>query len=333
MSVGNEAVMKIPRRQFLHLAAYATSLAAGTRFAWAQAYPSRPVRILVGFPPGGTVDIVARLVGQWLQERLGQPFVIENRPGAGGNIATEATVRAPADGHTLLLITPPNVINATLYERLNFNFIRDIAPIASAIRLPNVMQIHPSVPATSVPEFIAYAKAHPGKLSMASAGNGTSGHVSGELFKMRTGVDMVHVPYRGGAAAMTDLISGQVQIMFDNLGNSVEHIKAGRLRALGVTTAARSQMLPETPTVGEFVPGYEASFWNGFGAPRGTPPEIIDTLNREINAALADAKATARIAELGGTVFSFSPADFGTFIAAETEKWAAVVRSAHIKPT
>jgi len=324
--------MNIPRRQFLHLAASATALAAGTRFARAQAYPSRPVRILVGFPPGGTVDIVARLVGQWLQERLGQPFVIENRPGAGGNIATEATVRAPADGHTLLLITPPNVINATLYERLNFNFIRDIAPIASAIRLPNVMQVHPSVPATSVPEFIAYAKANPGKLSMASAGNGTSGHVAGELFKMRSGVDLVHVPYRGGASAMTDLISGQVQVMFDNLGNSIEHIRTGRLRALAVTTAARSEMIPEIPSVSEFVPGYEASFWNGLGAPNGMPAEIIEKLNKEINAALADTKVRSRLADLGGTVFLFSPAEFRTFIAAETEKWAEVVRRAQIKP-
>ncbi len=324
--------MNLPRRQFLRLATGAAVLTAAPHFVRAQAYPSRPVRILVGYPPGGTVDIVARLVGQWLQERLGQPFVVENRPGASSNIATEATVRAPADGYTLLLITPPNVINATLYERLNFNFIRDIAPIASAIRLPNVMQVHPSVPVTTVPEFITYAKANPGKLSMASAGNGTSGHVSGELFKIRAGVDMVHVPYRGGAPAMTDLISGQVQVMFDNLGNSIEHIRTGRLRALAVTTAARSQMLPETPSVGEFLPGYEASFWNGFGATKGTPAEIIDTLNEQINAALADTKIRARLTDLGGTVFSLSPADFGTFIAAETEKWANVVRSAHIKP-
>jgi tripartite-type tricarboxylate transporter receptor subunit TctC len=282
--------------------------------------------MVVGFPAGGTGDIVARLIGQWLQERLGQPLVIENRPGAAGNIATEAVVRAPADGYTLLLITPPNVINATLYEKLNFNFIRDIAPIASTIRLPNVMQVHPSVPAKTVPEFIAYAKAHPHMLNMASAGNGTSGHVSGELFKMMTGVDMVHVPYRGGAPAITDLIGGQVQIMFDNLGNSIEHIKAGRLRALAVTTASRSAMLPDTPAVAEFVPGYEASFWTGFGAPKGTPAEIINTLNKEINAALANPAVKKRLGELGGTVFTFSPPEFAAFIAAETDKWAKVVK-------
>jgi tripartite-type tricarboxylate transporter receptor subunit TctC len=323
--------MKLRRRQFLYLAAGA-SLATVPRFVWAQAYPSRPVRILVGFPPGGTVDIVARLMGQWLQERLGQPFVVENRAGAAGNIATEAAVRAPADGYTLLLITPPNVINATLYEKLNFNFIRDIAPVASAIRLPNVMQVNPSDPTRTVPEFIAYAKANPGKLNMASAGNGTSGHVSGELFKMMTGVDMIHVPYRGGAPAITDLIGGQVQVMFDNLGNSIEHIKAGRLRALAVTTAARSKMLPETPSVGEFMPGYEASFWTGFGAPKGTPTEIINPLNKEINAALGDGKIGARLADLGGTAFLLSPAEFGTFIAAETEKWAKVVKFSGAKP-
>jgi tripartite-type tricarboxylate transporter receptor subunit TctC len=314
------------RRELLHLGGVAVALAAAARPAWAQAYPSRPVHMVVGFPAGGTGDIVARLIGQWLQERLGQPLVIENRPGAAGNIATEAVVRAPADGYTLLLITPPNVINATLYDKLNFNFIRDIAPIASTIRLPNVMQVHPSVPAKTVPEFIAYAKAHPHMLNMASAGNGTSGHVSGELFKMMTGVDMVHVPYRGGAPAITDLIGGQVQIMFDNLGNSIEHIKAGRLRALAVTTASRSAMLPDTPAVAEFVPGYEASFWTGFGAPKGTPAEIINTLNKEINAALANPAVKKRLGELGGTVFTFSPPEFAAFIAAETDKWAKVVK-------
>jgi tripartite-type tricarboxylate transporter receptor subunit TctC len=314
------------RRELLHRGGAAVALAAVARPAWAQAYPSRPVHMVVGFPAGGTGDIVARLIGQWLQERLGQPLVIENRPGAAGNIATEAVVRAPADGYTLLLITPPNVINATLYEKLNFNFIRDIAPIASTIRLPNVMQVHPSVPAKTVPEFIAYAKAHPHMLNMASAGNGTSGHVSGELFKMMTGVDMVHVPYRGGAPAITDLIGGQVQIMFDNLGNSIEHIKAGRLRALAVTTASRSAMLPDTPAVAEFVPGYEASFWTGFGAPKGTPAEIINTLNKEINAALANPAVKKRLGELGGTVFTFSPPEFAAFIAAETDKWAKVVK-------
>jgi tripartite-type tricarboxylate transporter receptor subunit TctC len=323
--------MKFRRREFLYLSAGA-SLATVPRFAWAQAYPSRPVRILVGFPPGGTVDIVARLIGQRLQERLRQPFVVENRPGAASNIATEAAVRAPADGYTLLLITPPNVINATLYEKLNFNFIRDIAPIASAIRLPNVMQVNPSVPTKTVLQFIAYAKANPGKLNMASAGNGTSGHVSGELFKMMAGVDMVHVPYRGGAPAITDLIGGQVQVMFDNLGNSIEHIKAGRLRALAVTTGTRSKMLPETPSVSEFIPGYEASFWTGFAAPKGTPTEIINTLNKEINAALGDGQIRARLADLGGTAFLLSPADFGTFIISETEKWAHVVKFSGAKP-
>ena len=330
-SMGKALIMKVPRRQFLHLAAGAAAVAALPRFARSEAYPLRPVRILVGFPPGGTVDIVARLMGQWLQERLGQPFVVENRPGASSNIATEATLRAPVDGYTLLLITPPNVINATLYEKLNFNFIRDIAPVASAVRLPNVMQVNPSVPAATVPEFIAYAKANPRKLNMASAGSGTSGHVSGELFKIMAGIDMVHVPYRGGAPAITDLIGGQVQVMFDNLGNSIEHIRAGRLRALAVTTVARSEMLPETPSVSEFIPAYEASFWTGFGAPRGTPAQIIDTLNKQINAALVDAKVVRRLTDLGGTVFSFLSADFGKFIVDETEKWAKVIKSAGIK--
>jgi len=323
--------MKLARRQFLHLSAGTAALTAVPRFAWSQAYPSRPVRIIVGFPPGGTVDILARLMGQWLHERLGQPAVIENRPGAAGNIATEAAVRAPADGYTLLAVCSPNAINATLYEKLNYDFIRDIAPVASTIVLPNVMQVSPSVPAQTVPEFIAYAKANPGKLSMASAGNGTSGHLCGELFKSMTGVDMVHVPYRAGPPALTDLIAGRVQVMFDNLGNSIEHIRTGKLRALAVTTAARTEALPAIPTVSEFVPGYEASAWYGVGAPKNTPPEIIDRLNKEINAALADPKIKARLANQGSTVLSGSPADFGKLVTDETEKWAKVIKFAGIK--
>jgi tripartite-type tricarboxylate transporter receptor subunit TctC len=324
--------MKLQRRQFLHLAAGAAAFPAMSGMAKGQTYPSRLVRVIVGFPAGGAVDILARLMGQWLSERLSQTFVIENRPGAGGNIATETAARASADGYTLLAICSPNAINASLYQKLNFNFIRDIAPIASSVRLPNVMQIHPSVPAKTVPEFIAYAKANPGKLSMASAGNGTSGHLSGELFKSMTGVDMVHVPYRGGPPAVTDLIGGRVQVLFDVMTNSLEHIRSGRLRALAVTTEARSEALPEIPTVGEFVPGYEASFWNGLGAPRDTPAEIVQILNKEINLALADPKIRTRLAELGGTVLSLSPADFGKFIAAETEKWAKVVKFSGATP-
>ena len=314
---------------------------------WQRALPrSRPCRAspgrkpirrgrcasIVGFAAGGAPDILARLMGQWLSERLGQPFVIENRPGAGSNIATEAVVRAPPDGYTLLLVSPANAINATLYDKLNFNFIRDIAPVAGIIREPHVMVVNPSVPAKTVPEFIAYAKANPGKLNMASAGNGTAAHVAGELFKMMTGVDMVHVPYRGAAPALTDLLGGQVQVMFAAMPASIEYIRAGKLRALAVTTATRSEALPDIPTVGEFVPGYEASAWFGVGAPKNTPAEIIDKLNKEINAALADPKIKARLADLGGTVLPGSPADFGKLIADETEKWGKVIRAANIKP-
>ena len=324
--------MKLPRREFLRLAAGAAALPAVSRIARAAAYPTRPVRIVVGFPPGGSVDITARLIGQWLSERLGQPFVVDNRPGAGSNIGTEAVVRAPADGYTLLLVSAPNAINATLYGNLNFNFIRDIAPVATIARAPNVMEVHPSLPAKTVPEFIAYAKANPGKINMASTGNGTSTHMSGELFKAMTGVDMIHVPYRGNAPALTDLLAGQVQVLFDNISTSIEHIRAGKLRALAVTTAMRSHLLPDLPTVADFVPGYEASTFFAVGAPKNTPAEIIDKLNMEINAALADPKLKMRFADLGGTVLSGSPADFGNLIAEETEKWAKVVKFSGAKP-
>jgi len=322
--------MKLPRRAFLHLAAGAAALPAVSRIASAQAYPSRPVRIIVPFPPAGLSDILARLVGQWLSEHLGQPFVIENRPGAGSNLGTEVVVNAPSDGYTLLLVGSPNAINATLYNKLNF--IRDIAPVAGMIRLPNVLEVSLSVPAKTVPEFIAYAKANPGKLSMASSGIGGVSHVSGELFKMMAGVDMVHVPYRGAAPALTDMIGGQVQVIFDNAASSIEYIRAGKLRALAVTTATRAQVLPDLPTVGEFVAGYEASTITGVGAPRNTPVEIIDKLNNEINAALADPKMRARLADLGGTPLPGSPAQFGKLIADETEKWGKVIRGANIKP-
>jgi tripartite-type tricarboxylate transporter receptor subunit TctC len=318
--------MKLPRRKFLHLAAGAAALPAMSRIAWSQTYPARPVRIVVGFPPSGTQDILARLIGQWLSERLGQPFVIENRPGAGSNIATEAVVNASPDGYTLLAIGPPNAINATLYDKLNFNFLRDIVPIAGIIRVPNVMEVNPSIPARTVPEFIAYAKTNSGKLNFASGGVGTSQHVSGELFKMMTGVNMVHVPYRGSAPALTDLIGGQVQVMFDNVTSSIEHIRAGKLRALALTSATRSAALPDIPIVGDFVPGYEANFVFGVGAPKKTPEEIVDKLNKEINAALADLKIKAKITDLGGTVLAGSVAEFGSLIADETEKWAKVVK-------
>ena len=324
--------MKLRRRKFLRLAAGAAALPAVSHFAWAQSYPTRPVRLVVGFPPGGGTDIIARLIGQWLSERLGQQLVIENRPGAGSNIATEGVVRAAADGYTLLLVSAAHAINATLYDRLNYNFLRDIAPVAGVIRVPNLMEVNPSLPPKSVPEFIAYAKANPGKVNYASGGNGTAQHLAGELFKTMTGVDMAHVPYRGDAPALTDLIGGQVQVMFGNMPSSIEHIRAGKLRPLAVTTAARSEALPDLPPVGDFVPGYEASTWQGLGAPGNTPAEIVDKLNKEINAALSDPKIKARLADLGGTVLSGSPADFGRLIADETEKWGKVIRAANIKP-
>jgi tripartite-type tricarboxylate transporter receptor subunit TctC len=323
--------MKLPRRNFLHLAAGAAALPAVSRIAWAQSYPTRPVRIIVPFAPAGSTDIVARLIGQWLSERLGQQFVIDNRPGGGGNIGTEAVVRAPADGYTLLLVGGSNAINATLYDKLNFNFIRDIAPVGSVIRFPYVMVVNPSVPAKSVPEFIAYAKTSPGKINYASAGTGTATHLTGELFKMMAGVDMVHVPYRGGGPALTDLLAGQVQVMFPTTVSSIGYIRAGRLRALAVTAATRSDALPDIPTVAEFVPGYEASNWYGVGAPKATPAEIVEKLNKEVNAALADPNMKARLADLGGTALAGSPADFGKLIADETEKWGKVIRAANIK--
>ncbi len=323
--------MKLPRRQFLHLAAGAAALPAVTRIARAQAYPSRPVRIIVGFAPGGPVDIIARLISQWLSERLAQQFIVENRPGAGSNIATEAVVRAPADGYTLLLITSTNAINTTLYDKLNFNFIRDIEPVASLLRTTHVMAVHPSVPAKTVPEFIDYAKANPGKINMSSGGIGSAPHIYGELFKTMTGVDLVQVHYRGAGPALVDLLAGQVQIIFVNTAASIEYIRAGRLRALAVTTETRSEALRDVPTVGEFLPGYEASGWNGVGVPKGTPAEIIDKLNREINTALADPKIKARLADLGAIVFANTPAEFGKFIADETEKWGKVVKFANIK--
>ena len=324
--------MKLPRRRFLQLAAGAAALPATSRVAAAQSYPSRPVRFIVGYAPAGATDILARLVGQWLSERLGQQFVIENRPGAANNIGTEAVVNAAADGYTLLLVNPANAINASLYDNLNFNFLRDIAPVAGVVRVPNVMEVNPGVPANTVPEFIAYAKANPGKVNFASGGTGTSVHVSGELFKMMTGVNMVHVPYRGAAPAVTDLIAGQVQVVFDNLPGSIEYIRAGKLRALAVTTTMRSEALPDVPTIADVVAGYEASAWFGVGAPRATPPEIIEKLNHEINAGLADPKLKARLIDLGGMVIPGSPADFGKLIAEETEKWAKVVKFAGVKP-
>jgi tripartite-type tricarboxylate transporter receptor subunit TctC len=324
--------MKLPRRKFLDLAAGAAALPAVSRLAMAQAYPSRPVRIVVGLAAGGGVDIVARLIGRWLSERLGQPFVIENRPGAGTNIGTEAVVRSAADGYTLLLVTPFNAISATLYDKLNFNFIRDVAPVAGISRESNVMVVHPSVPAKTVPEFIAYAKANPGKLSMGSGGIGGSAHLSGELFKMMSGVDMLHVPYRGMAPALTDLLGGQVQVIFASAPSSIGYIGAGKLRALAVTTATRLQALPEIPAVSAFLPGYEASQWYGVAAPGNTPAEIIARLNREINAAFADPKMKAQLADAGGAMLPGSPADFGKLIADETEKWGKVVKFAGIKP-
>jgi len=322
--------MQVPRRQFLQLSAGAAALAV-SRFAWAQAYPSRPVRLIVPFPAGGGAEISARLIGQWLSERLGQPFIIDNRPGAGTNIGTEAVVRAPPDGHTLLLVNAANAINATLYDKLSFNFIRDIAPVGGIMRVPSVMVVHPSLPARSVPELIANAKANPGKLSMASGGIGSGSHVAGELFKMMAGVNMVHVPYRGVAPALTDLLGGQVQVMAASSAASIEYIRSSKLRALAVTGPTRTDVLPDIPSVGEFLPGYEASGWFGVGAPRNTPGEIIDRLNNEINAGLADPRIKARFADLGGTVLGGSAADFGKFVADETEKWSKVVKFAGAK--
>jgi tripartite-type tricarboxylate transporter receptor subunit TctC len=323
--------MKLPRRTFLQLAAGAAALPVVSRIARAQTYPSRPVRIVVGFAAGGGVDIVARLIGQWLSERLGQQFVIENRPGAATNIGTEAVVRAPADGYTLLLADASAAINATLYDKLNFNFIRDIAPVATLYYVPNVMAVHPSFPAKTILEFIVYSKSNPGKVNMGSGTTGAAMHMSGELFKIMAGIDMVHVFYRGAGPTLTDLLAGQVQVSFPTMPASIEHIRAGRLRALAVTTATRSEALPDIPTVGEFLSGYEGSNWYGLGVPKATPAEIVDQLNKEVNAALDDPKMKARLADLGGTLLPGSPAQFGKLIAEETEKWSKVIRAANIK--
>jgi tripartite-type tricarboxylate transporter receptor subunit TctC len=324
--------MKLPRRQFLRLAAGAAMLPALLRVAKAQGWPARPVRLIVPVAAGGAADTTARIMGQWLSEKLAQSIIVENRPGAGTNIGTESVVRAPADGYTLLMASIANAVNATLYERLNYNFIHDIAPVAGIIRAPNVMEVNPSFPAKTVPEFIAYAKANPGKISYASAGNGTSLHVAGELFKMMADVNMVHVPYRGGAPALTDLLGGQVHAMFGSISDSIEYIRTGKLRALAVTTATHSVALPDFPTVGNFVMGYEASQWFGVCAPKNTPVEIVDRLNRQINAGLADPKINARFADLGVTVIPGAPVDFGRLIADETDKWAKVVKFAGMKP-
>ena len=323
--------MKLPRRQFLQLAGAAAAAPVLPQLASALDYPTRPAHLIVGFPPGGSTDSIARLMGQWLSERLGRPFIIENRPGAGSNIATEAVVRAAPDGHTLLLVFSANAINATFYAKLNFNFIRDIAPVASIMRVPSVMAVNPSIAAKTIPEFIAYAKANPGKLNMASGGNGTPAHVSGELFKMMTGVNMVHVPYRGGAPALIDLIAGQVQVIFASVPETIAYIRNGKLHALAVTTAARSDALPDVPTVSEFVPGYEASGWYGIGGPKNMPTEIIDKLNKEINAGLADPKMKTWLANVGAVSMPMTPAEFGKFIAEDTEKWGKVVKFAGIK--
>jgi tripartite-type tricarboxylate transporter receptor subunit TctC len=324
--------MKLIRRQFLHLLASSTILSTPFQIARAQAYPSRTVRIVVGFPAGGVTDIIARLLAQRLAERLGQPFLIENRPGAGGNIATEAVVKAAPDGYTLLLVGPPQVINATLYDNLSFNVLRDIAAVAGIVRTPNVMEVTPSFPAKSVPEFIAYAKSNPGKINMASAGIGTSQHIAGELFKILTGTNLLHVPYRGIAPALVDLISGQVDVMFDPVLSSIEHIRSSSLRALAVTSATRMDVLPGIPTVGEFIPGFEASSAYGLGAPRNTPPDVINVLNAATNALLADPSMKARLADMGGTLMVGSAADFAKIIADETEKWGKVVKASGAKP-
>jgi tripartite-type tricarboxylate transporter receptor subunit TctC len=324
--------MKLRRRKFLHLALGAAALPALTSITRAQAYPVRPVRIVVPFAAGGSTDISARLIGQWLSERLGQQFVIENRPGAGSNIGTELVVNAPPDGYTLLLVGASSAINATLYDKLNFNFLRDITPVSGINSVPFIMAVHPSFPAKTVSEFIAYARANPGKVNMASGGNGTAGHLSGELFKLLAGLNMVHVPYRGEAPALTDMLAGHVQAMFGTMPASIEYVRAGKLRPLAVTSARRSELLPDLPTVGDFVPGYETSAWQGVGAPKNTPVEIIDRLNKEINAGLADPKIKARVADMGGTVLAGSPANFGKLMADETEKWGKVVKFSGAKP-
>jgi tripartite-type tricarboxylate transporter receptor subunit TctC len=320
------------RRQFLQLAAGAATLPAASRFAWAEAYPARSVRLIFGYTPGGSADVTARIMAQWLTERLGQTIVVESRPGAGTNIATEAVVRAAPDGYTLLLVAPANAINATLYDKLNYDFLREVAPIASLIRFGNVLEVNPTVPVKTVPEFIAYAKANPGKISYASSGVGSTIHMSAELFKMMAGVNMVHVPYRGGAPALTDLIAGRVQVMFDNIPTSIQHIRAGELRPLAVTTAEASELLPDLPVVADFLPGFEASAWYGIGAPKGTPSEIVDKLNKEINAILIEPRVKARFAELGASLVTGSPIDFAKLLVDETEKWGKVVKFAGIKP-
>jgi tripartite-type tricarboxylate transporter receptor subunit TctC len=324
--------MGLPRRQFLHLAAGAAALPAVSRVARAQTYPTRPVRMVVPFAAGGTADILGRLWGQWLSERLGQQFIIDNRPGAATNTGTETVVRAPADGYTLLLITPPNVVNVTLYERLNFNFVRDIEPVASVSTTPGVVVVNPRFPARTIPEFIAYGRADPGKIAMATQGSGGSAHIYGEMFKQMTGVNMIAVPYRGEGPALADLIGGQVQVMFAIMPSAIEYIRSGTLRALAVTDAARAQVLPEVPTVSEFVPGYQAAAFQGIGAPKNTPAEIVNKLNMEINRLLGDPKVKARLADLGSTALALSPSDFGKLIAAETEKWGKVIKAANITP-
>jgi tripartite-type tricarboxylate transporter receptor subunit TctC len=324
--------MKLPRRRFLHLAAGAAALPAVSRIVQAQTYPSRPVRLIVPFAPAGTTDILARLMGQWLSERLGQQFVIENRPGASTIIGTEAVVRAPADGYTVLLVATASAINATLFDKLSYNFLSDIAPVAGIMRVPNVMVVHLSVPVKTVPEFIAYAKANPGKINQASPGAGTSTHMAGELFKAMTGTQIVLVQYRGNAPGLIDLLAGQVQLGFDTMPSSIEYIRAGKLRALGVSTLTRSEALPDVPTISEFVPGYESSGYFGFGVPKNAPAEIVDRLNKEINAGLADPGLKSRLADLGGMTLAGTPADFGMLIAEETDKWAKVIRAANIKP-
>ena len=325
--------MRFHRRHFLRLAGATLALPAVSRGALAQAYPSRPVRVVIGYPPGGSADITARLMTQWLSERLGQSFIVESRPGGGTNIATEAVINAPPDGYTLLLVAPANAINATLYEKLNHNFLRDIVPVAGLIRFPNVVVVNPDVPVKTIPELIAYAKANPGKLNMASSGNGSTIHMSGELFKMMTGVNMIHVPYRGGALALTDMIGGQVQVMFDNIPTAMEFVRSGKLRGLAVTGAGRSETLPDLPTVADFLPGYEATSWYGLGAPKGTPAEIIEKLNREVNAILAEPKTKARFLELGASMLPGSASDFGKLVADETEKWGKVVKFSGAKVT